>query len=243
MSLDLAIPSKGRVQKPTLELLDKIGAPLETPPGGARSYRASLKGLADCTIWLNPSNEIAKKLHTGEIHAGIVGIDLIHERGEVEGAVEIVKPLGYGRADMVVAVPQSWIDVNSVADLREVFHDIRLSQGRPALVATSFSNCTARIFPRWGLEDFRIVYVPGAAEAAPASLLADVVVDITETGSTLKANHLKPLFKEPLIRSEVALAVSLKARWDASAFNALEALAKKLDPALSLADLKGKLGV
>jgi ATP phosphoribosyltransferase len=241
--LDLAIPSKGRVQKPTLELLESIGAPMETPPGGARSYKASLKGIANCTIWLTPSNEIAKKLHAGEVHAGIVGIDLLHERGEVEGAIEIVKPLGYGRADMVVAVPQSWIDVNSIADLREVFHDIRLSQGRPALVATSFSNCTARIFPAWGLEDFRIVAMPGATEAAPANLLADVIVDITETGSTLKATHLKPLFAEPLIRSEVALAVSQKAKWDAQSFAALEALTKKLDPALSLADLKAKLGV
>ena len=241
--LDLAIPSKGRVQKPTLELLDNIGAALETPPGGARSYRASLQGIADLTIWLTPSNEIAKKLHSGEVHAGIVGIDLLHERGEIEDAVEIVKPLGYGRADMVVAVPQSWIDVNSIADLREVFHDIRLSQGRPALVATSFANCTARIFPRWGLEDFRIVAMPGATEAAPANLLADVIVDITETGSTLKANHLKPLFAEPLIRSEVALAVSLKAKWNAQSFAALETLANKLDPILPLGALKTKLGL
>jgi ATP phosphoribosyltransferase len=241
--LDLAIPSKGRVQKPTLELLERIGAPMETPPGGARSYRASLKNIADLTLWLSPSNEIAKKLHSGEIHAGIVGEDLLHERGEIDGAVEIIKRLGYGRADMVVAVPQSWIDVNSIADLREVFHDIRLSQGRPALVATSFTNCTARIFPRWGLEDFRIVSVPGAAEAAPASLLADVVVDITETGSTLKANHLKPLFNEPLIRSEVCLAASRNARWDARAFAALETLMGKVDASVSLVDLKTKLGV
>jgi ATP phosphoribosyltransferase len=241
--LDLAIPSKGRVQKPTLDLLESIGAAMETPPGGARSYRASLKGIDDCTLWLNPSNEIAKKLHSGEIHAGIVGEDLLHERGEIDGAVEIVKRLGYGRADMVVAVPQSWIDVNSIADLREVFHDIRLSQGRPALVATSFTNCTARIFPRWGLEDFRIVAMPGATESAPANLMADIVVDITETGSTLKANHLKPLFKEPLIRSEVCLAVSRKAKWDAEGFAAFATLMKKLDPAIELAALKAKLGL
>ncbi|MEL6569945.1 MAG: ATP phosphoribosyltransferase, partial [Pseudomonadota bacterium] len=190
--LSIGLASKGRIQDQTFAFLDKIGLPIKKT-GTGRSYAAEMSGIGDVKVWLLPADEIAKRLHAGKLHAGVTGLDLIHENGDPEGRVAPLEPLGFARADLIVGVPQSWIDVSDTAELLEVFSDLRARQDRAPKVATKYINITKQAFAGLGIRDFRLVADPGATEAAPAREIADVIVDITTSGETLRANHLKPL--------------------------------------------------
>ncbi|MEM1035368.1 MAG: ATP phosphoribosyltransferase [Pseudomonadota bacterium] len=217
--LNIGIASKGRIQDQTFEFLKTIGLPVRTANG--RSYSAGIDALSNSQIWLLPANEIAKRLHSGDLHVGITGHDLLLEIGEVEDKVSLLEPLGFAQADLVVAVPNSWIDVASIADLREVFADIRQRMNRAPQVATKYTRIVRERFLEEGISDFRIVADPGATEAAPLRGIADVIVDITTTGDTLRANDLKPL-SDAILSSEAWLAASTKREiWTEIAFSEL----------------------
>ena len=225
--LSIGLPSKGRIQDQAFAYLEGIGLPVRRS-GAGRSYAADIKGLGGVKVWLLPSDEIAKRLHSGKLHVGITGLDLIHENGNPEGRVDILEPLGFARADLVVAVPQAWIDISDTAELLDVFADLRTRQDRAPQVATKYVNITKQAFSKLGIRDFRIVADPGATEATPARGIADVIVDITTSGETLRANHLKPL-SPPMLRSEAVLAGALKASdWSDDALAALEQIMDRI---------------
>jgi ATP phosphoribosyltransferase len=224
MMLNIGLASKGRIQDQTYDYLKAIGLPVKA--GNGRSYNAEIKALPGAQLWLLPSSEIAKRLHSGELHVGITGHDLILETGDMTDKVELLEPLGFARADLVVAVPNSWIDVASFGDLREVFADIRRRQGRAPQVATKYTRIVRQHFLEQGISDFRLVADPGATEAAPLRGIADVIVDITTTGNTLRANDLKPL-SGIILKSEAWLAASK--RPDVWAPDALETLERIMD--------------
>ena len=123
-------------------------------------------------------------------------------------------PLGFGHCDVVVAVPEAWIDVETMADLDDVAADFRPRHGRRLTVATKYINLTRRFFAGHGIADYRIVESLGATEGAPASGAADLIVDITTTGTTLTANGLKILADGVILKSEAHLVASLAAPWD-----------------------------
>ncbi|HCO55306.1 MAG TPA: ATP phosphoribosyltransferase, partial [Pelagibacterium sp.] len=156
----------------------------------------------------------ARELIRGTIDIGITGEDLIHETAETgPQQVEIVKRLGFGRADAVVAVPDSWIDVTTMDDLSDVAADFRARHGRWLRIASKFVNLTRRHFAAHGIAEYRIVESLGATEAAPASGAADLIVDITSTGATLKANGLRILEDGVMLKSESLLLVARNAEW------------------------------
>lgn len=224
--LNIGIASKGRIQEQTYEYLNALGLPVKT--GSGRSYTARIEALPNTQLWLLPSSEIAKRLHSGALHVGMTGHDLILETGEMEGKVDLLEPLGFARADLVVAVPNSWIDVASLADLREVFADIRARMGRAPQVATKYTRIVREHFLKEGISDFRLVADPGATEAAPLRGIADVIVDITTTGNTLRANDLKPL-EGVILKSEAWLAASARRDiWTPEAFAALEPIMDRI---------------
>ena len=163
----------------------------------------------------------------GTIDIGITGEDLIHETAETgPQQVEIVKRLGFGRADAVVAVPDSWIDVTTMDDLSDVAADFRARHGRWLKIATKFVNLTRRHFAAHGIAEYRIVESLGATEAAPASGAADLIVDITTTGSTLKANGLRVLEDGVMLKSESLLLVARNAHWHEGKQSVLNRLAE-----------------
>lgn len=125
-----------------------------------------------------------------------------------------MRPLGFGRADLVVAVPKSWIDVETMSDLEEVGHDLLARSGRRMRVATKYLTQTRAFFARHGVADYRIARSGGATEGAPAAGSAELVVDITTTGATLEANSLKILADGVILRSQAHLTASLRADWD-----------------------------
>jgi ATP phosphoribosyltransferase len=218
--LILAVPSKGRLQENAAAFFAKAGLAF-TQSRGARDYRGTLAGVPDVEIAFLSASEIVTQLAQGTAHLGITGEDLIREQiAEADRAVEILTPLGFGHANVVVAVPQAWIDVRTMADLDEVAADLRARHGRKMRVATKYVNLTRRFFAEKGVSDYRIVESLGATEGAPSSGSAELIVDITTTGATLSANALKILDDGVMLRSEANLVAALGADWNDRARNA-----------------------
>jgi len=218
--LVVAVPSKGRLQENAAAFFARAGLAL-TQARGARDYRGGLGGVPDVEVLFLSAAEIVAQLARGGAHLGITGEDLVREEiTDADAVVELLTPLGFGHANVVVAVPQAWIDVRTMADLDEVAVDLRTRHGRKMRVATKYVNLTRRFFAEHGVADYRIVESLGATEGAPASGAAELIVDITTTGATLAANALKVLDDGTILRSEANLVASLKAQWGARARSA-----------------------
>jgi ATP phosphoribosyltransferase len=209
----LAIPSKGRLKEQAEAWLTDCGFRLEVD-GGERGYRASLSGLPGVQVQLLSAGDIAAGLEAGDLHLGVTGEDLLRERGDALGErIMLLKPLGFGRADLVVAAPQSWLDVETMADVEEVAAAYLHRAGRRLRVATKYMVQTRAFFARMGVADYRIVESSGATEGAPAAGAAELIVDITTTGATLAANGLKILSDGLILKSQAQLAAGLSAPW------------------------------
>lgn len=213
MSITLALPSKGRLKEQTLELLAKAGLPVELP-NDDRKYRAQIADRPDIDVVFLSASEIASELGQGTIDFGITGEDLLRETfSDWEARTSIAARLGFGRADVVVAVPEVWFDVDTMADLDDVAADFRHRHGRRLRIATKYWRLAQQFFSqKHGIQVYRIVESLGATEGAPATGSADVIVDITTTGSTLRANHLKILSDGVILESQACLVASRKQR-------------------------------
>ncbi|MDW6024067.1 ATP phosphoribosyltransferase [Mesorhizobium sp. BAC0120] len=213
MTLTLALPSKGRLRDQALDLFARAGLAVELP-ADERKYRARLAGRADVEVSFLSASEIAGELGLGNIDLGVTGEDLLRETlAEWDARAEITARLGFGRADVVVAVPDVWLDVDTMADLDDVAADFRQRHGRRLRIATKYWRLTQQFFSqKHGIQVYRIVESLGATEGAPAAGSADVIVDITTTGSTLRANHLKVLTDGVILRSQACLVAARKQR-------------------------------
>lgn len=227
--LIIAVPSKGRLKEQVEAWLADCAMKLEAD-GGARGYSGRLKGLDGAQVRLLSAGDIAEALDAGDVHLGVTGEDLMRERpGDLAARALLLRPLGFGRADLVVATPKSWLDVATMADLEEVAHDILARTGRRIRVATKYILQTRAFFARHGLVDYRIVESGGATEGAPAAGAAELVVDITTTGATLEANGLKVLDDGVILKSQAQLAASLRASWTPGQMSAAEALLRQVE--------------
>jgi ATP phosphoribosyltransferase len=226
--LILAVPSKGRLQENAFAFFAQAGLIL-AQGRGARDYRGAIAGVADVEVLFLSASEIVAKLASGGAHLGVTGEDLIREgMADADASVELLAPLGFGQANVVVAVPQAWIDVRTMADLEEVAADLRARHARKMRVATKYVNLTRRFFGERGVADYRIVESLGATEGAPASGAAEIIVDITTTGGTLAANALKVLEDGLILRSEANLVASVKAAWGSRAQTAARTLLARI---------------
>ncbi|UCI07223.1 ATP phosphoribosyltransferase [Mesorhizobium sp. B1-1-8] len=211
--ITLALPSKGRLKEQALEVLAKAGLVVSLPDD-RRKYRARIEGVDTVEIAFLSASEIAGEIGQGSVDLGITGEDLLRENlADWEARAEIVARLGFGHADVVVAVPDIWLDVDTMADLDDVAADFRQRHGRRLRIATKYWRLTQQFFSqKHGIQVYRIVESLGATEGAPAAGLADVIVDITTTGSTLRANHLKVLGDGVILKSQACLVASRKER-------------------------------
>jgi ATP phosphoribosyltransferase len=219
-ALKLGIPSKGRLQEQTLEFFADSGLKI-TQSAGARGYTADLSAIPDVEVRLLSAGDIATALRDGELHAGVTGEDLLRELGDGFQRIALARALGFGRADLVVAVPAGWLDVTTMRDLGEVAAAHRKRSGRRFRVATKYAVQTNLFFRQHGIEDHRIVESLGATEGAPAAGAADIIVDITTTGATLQANQLRVLKDGRIMASQAQLAASRAADWSPEAHAAL----------------------
>lgn len=204
--LTLAIPSKGRLMEATAALFEKAGFAI-TRTGTERGYRGSLSGIDGIEVAFQSAAEIARNLKDGKIDLGVTGEDLLRENiPEDDPSTEVLLRLGFGPANVVVAVPECWLDVAMMADLDEVSENFYARHGRRLRVATKYGNLTRRFFAEKGVTGYRIVESAGATEGAPAAGIAEAIVDITTTGSTLSANNLKILDDGIILKSQAVLA-------------------------------------
>ncbi len=219
--LIIAVPSKGRLQDNSDAFFSRAGLTI-VRPGGRRNYRGAIDGIAGVEIAFLSASEISRELAAGTVHLGVTGLDQVRETiPDPESSVHVVAPLGFGHADLVVAVPDAWIDVTSMTDLYDVSSDFRHRHGRRLSIATKYVHLTRDFFAEHGIADYRIVESQGATEGAPASGAAELIVDITTTGSTLAANNLKVLSDGVILRSQACLMASLNTAWRGDHLNSL----------------------
>ena len=222
MTITLAVPSKGRLEELTRDWFAQRGLTI-TRPGGARSYLGAIDGMPEVTVRFFPASEIARELIRGTIDLGVTGRDLIHETSEAGPAsVTFARDLEFGHADVVIAVPEAWIDVTHMHDLADVASDFRSRHGRWLRIATKYITITRQHFAQAGIAEYRIVESLGATD------VADIVVDITSTGSTLAANGLRVLEDGVMLRSEANLIVSKTADWSPARKALLDDLLRRL---------------
>lgn len=201
--LRFGVPSKGRNAEPAHQFLEACG--LKVRRDSERQLTASIGGLPGVTVVLQRSEDILIQVADGRIDLGITGLDILRERaGERDDTIILYEDLGFSRADLVVEVPDSWVDVSTLADLADVAASMRES-GESLRVATSFPNLTRRFFYEKGISHFSLVRAEGGVEAAPAMGFADIAVDLTTTGVTLRENHLKVLRNGTILRSQSCL--------------------------------------
>jgi ATP phosphoribosyltransferase len=225
--LTLAIPSKGRLMEQAQSLIEKAGFKLERI-GSDRGYRGRLIGIENIEIAFLSAADIATALKTGEVDFGITGEDLLRETIAPDNPVaDVALRLNFGPANVVVAVPDCWLDVARMADLDEVAQQFYSVHGRRLRVATKYLNLTRRSFAAHGVTGYRIVESLGATEGAPAAGSAELIVDISTSGATLAANHLKVLDDGLILASCAVLAVARSALADGRVVQLKSALAKQ----------------
>ena len=209
--LIIAIPSKGRLEEAAAEIFAKAGLTLKRD--GSRGYTGSLPDLDNVQVEYVSAGDIAVRLAEGSVHLGVTGEDLLREEiPDMESAVQLCLPLGFGQADVIVAIPNGWVDVTTMFDLADVAAEYRARHGRLMRVASKYEHLTYYFFIRHGVE-FQWLPSFGATEAAPNSGAAEAIVDITSTGATLRANDLRILEDGVILKSQANLAAALKADW------------------------------
>jgi ATP phosphoribosyltransferase len=211
--LILALPSKGRLMEQCADMLARAGLAV-TRSGSPRGYKGEIASLPGVEINFVSASEIVQFLKCGTAHLGITGEDLLREAiVDCDGRTTFLQPCGFGHADVVVAVPACWLDVRRMADLEEMAMTFRRLHGRRIRVATKYMNLTRRFFFHHGVTSYRIVESLGATEGAPAARLAELIVDITTTGATLRANGLKQVEDGVILKSQASLVASNVAAW------------------------------
>jgi ATP phosphoribosyltransferase len=212
----IAVPAKGRLQENAEAFFARAGLDL-VKPRGARDYRGAIVDLPGVEVAYLSASEITQLLAQGTVHFGITGEDLVREMiPDADSKVVLIDGLGFGHANVVVAVPQAWIDVHGMADLDDVATAFRLKHDRKMRVATKYVNLTRDFFSAHGVTDYRIVESSGATEGAPAAGTAELIVDITSSGATLAANGLKVIEDGVMLRSQANLVAARTAKWDAA---------------------------
>lgn len=228
MSLKLAVPSKGRLMADTFDWFAARGVVLQRT-GSDREYAASVSGVDGVELILMSAGEIPRELSAGRVHLGVTGIDVIREKLPLwQDEVVELAALGFGHADLILAVPKFWVDVESLDDLDAVAAGFRETHGFRLRIATKYHRLVREHLRAHGVADYQIVDSQGATEGTVKNLTAEMIADITSTGATLEANHLKVLKGAPILCSQATLLASRGADWS-GVNDTFRALSAKLD--------------
>ncbi|WP_223425910.1 ATP phosphoribosyltransferase [Tateyamaria pelophila] len=228
MTVKLGVPSKGRLMEKTFEWFAKRGVTLSRT-GSDREYAGAVDGIEGVTLVLLSAGEIPRELAAGRIHLGVTGTDLIHEKLPLwEQQVEPVEELGFGNADLVLAVPQGWVDVDLTDDLDAVAAMFRARHGFRLRIATKYHRLVREFLREAGVADYALVDSQGATEGTVANETAEAIADITSSGETLRANHLKVLSDGLILASQATLWRSRGAALDDADRIVLRALLERL---------------
>jgi ATP phosphoribosyltransferase len=211
MTVKLGVPSKGRLMEKTFGWFGKRGIGLRRT-GSDREYAAAVDGVDGVELVLLSAGEIPRELSAGRIHLGVTGSDLVREKlGAWDSQVEEVQLMGFGQADLIIAVPKCWVDVDRLEDLDAVAAAFRAQHGFRLRIATKYHRLVREFLRDQGVADYQLIDSQGATEGTVKNETAEVVADITSSGETLRANHLKILSDGLVHKSQATLFRSCKA--------------------------------
>ncbi len=198
----IALPSKGAIAEPTINFLKECGLRIDKP--NQRQYIGTVPAISTLSVLFQRVTDILYKVADGSVHLGITGLDVVEEHPN-QDVVVIHQKLGFGHCKLVVAVPENWIDVNYMVDLADVALDFREYQGRNLRIATKYPNLARQFLYRNNIHHFTLVQAEGAVEAAPMLGYADIIIDLTQTGTTLRENQLKIVNDGVIVNSQACL--------------------------------------
>lgn len=208
--IKVGLPSKGRLKEDAINFFQSKKLIIKNS-FGERNYFFNIEGKNEAEGIFLHAKEIIERISDGTLDMGVSGLDLLKEFPEVYSEnVKIFQKLNFGFADLVVAVPKDWLDVQNMADLEEVSFEFREKYGRRMRVATKYPNLTETFFLSKGVSQFKVVASLGATESYPFTGSAELITDITSTGSTLKANNLRIVNDGNILKSSACLFVSKK---------------------------------
>ena len=209
-SITIGLPSKGRLKEGSISLFEKNNLKL-TSNGGERNYFAQIENLPNAKIIYLHAKEIIQRLGDGTLDIGISGLDLLSESPiNLQKKIEVKKKLDFGMANLVIAIPDDWIDVQTVADLEEVSFDLRDKKNIRLRVATKYPNLTNSFLVSKGVTQYKLVSSLGATETYPFIGSSEIITDITSSGKTLKNNNLRILKDGLILKSQACVFFSKK---------------------------------
>lgn len=227
-TIKFAIPSKGRLLKLTIDWFAEHKIKIELA-AGQREYSARMLGFPEIEIILLSASEIPKELASGRVDLGITGQDLVREKISFWSEImSELKLLNYGHANLVIAVPKFWVDVESIDDFDAVSTNFRRKNGYRLRIATKYQNLIWAYLRKMGVADYQLINSQGATEGIIKNSGAEAIADITSSGETLKANHLKIIGDEPVLRSQAALYLSSINTWDRKKSKILMGFCRKI---------------
>ena len=208
--ITIGLPSKGRLKEKSLDFFNKNNLTILSS-NKERNYFATIKNKPNIKIIYLHAKEIIQRLGDGTLDIGISGLDLLNESEKnLQEKIEIKMKLNFGGANLVVAVPNDWIDVQTIADLEEIAFDIRLKKNVRLRVATKYPNLTNNFLISKGVTQYRLISSLGATETYPFIGSSEIITDITSTGKTLEDNNLR-ILKDGLILKSTACLFTSKA--------------------------------
>ena len=206
--LNIGIPSKGRLRKDVLNIFKKNKLNLISERG-ERDLLGSIKQKKNVKILYLHAREIIERLGDGSLDLGFSGFDLLQESEiNIQKKINVIKNYDFGKATLVVAIPDPWIDVQTIADLEEIAFEFRDKKKKRLRVATKYPNLTREFLFSKGVTQFKLVDSLGATEAYPFIGSSEIITDITSTGETLKANNLRILKDGEILKSEACMMIS-----------------------------------
>ena len=209
-SITIGLPSKGRLKDKSVSFFNDKGLKV-LQSDKERNYFASIENKPNVKIIYLHAKEIIQRLGDGTLDIGISGLDLLKESEKnLQDKISIRKELNFGEADLVVAVPHDWIDVQTIADLEEVAFDIRSKRNTRLRVATKYPNLTNNFLISKGVTQYKIIPSLGATETYPFIGSSEIITDITSTGKTLEDNNLRVLKDGLILKSTACLFVAKK---------------------------------
>lgn len=228
MSLKIGVPSKGRLMEKTFDWFGARGVTMRQT-GAEREYSGAVDGIDGVELVMLSAGEIPRELSAGRIHLGVTGSDLVRDKlADWNTQVAELATLGFGHADLIIAVPSAWIDVDSLDDLDAAAAAFRARHGFRLRIATKYHRLVRDFLTANDIADYQLVDSQGATEGTVKNLTAEAIADITSTGETLRANHLKILADSVVHRSQATLFLARRADWAAPERATLAALAAKL---------------
>jgi ATP phosphoribosyltransferase len=224
----IGVPSKGRLMQDTFDWFGARGVIMRRS-GADREYAGAVEGVDGVALVLLSAGEIPRELAAGRIHLGVTGSDLVCEELGT-GAAEVVElqRLGFGHADLIIAVPAVWVDVETVDDLDAAAAGFRAAHGHRLRIATKYHRLVRDFLQAQGVADYQLVDSQGATEGTVKNGTAEAIADITSSGETLRANHLRILSDGLIHSSEAVLWASRRADMSAEDRKAMGRLAALL---------------